>query len=459
MEPSNLKDESMAILKFSNPQILKSSNPQILKSIRVLVIGTGGREHTLVWKIAQSPRVERIYCPGGNAGIATLADTTPVDEGENFSGLVEFARREGIGLTVVGPEMPLANGIVDTFQETGLRIFGPNKEAARIESSKSFCKELILPASVPTGSAHVFSSIADAMNSLDSQTFPLVIKADGLAAGKGVVVTRNRTDAEKTIYAFMNDEILGKAGSRILIEEYLEGEEASLLAFTDGETILLMDSAQDHKPIYDGDTGPNTGGMGAYSPAPVITPEIRMQCLNEIFVPTITELKKRGIIYRGVLYAGLMITQTGPKVLEFNCRFGDPETQALLPRLKNDIVDVMDAVIDGRLADVELQWRPESAVCIVMASKGYPDKYEKGKVITGLEKIPSMPDAIVFHAGTKRNGAEILTNGGRVLGVTALDKTLPDAIDRAYGLVSQIDFENKYYRTDIGQKALKRMKP
>jgi len=359
----------------------------------------------------------------------------------------------------VGPEMPLANGIVDTFQETGLRIFGPNKEAARIESSKSFCKELILSASVPTGSAHVFSSIADAMNSLDSQTFPLVIKADGLAAGKGVVVTRNRTDAEKTIYAFMNDEILGKAGSRILIEEYLEGEEASLLAFTDGETILLMDSAQDHKPIYDGDTGPNTGGMGAYSPAPVITPEIRMQCLNEIFVPTITELKKRGIIYRGVLYAGLMITQTGPKVLEFNCRFGDPETQALLPRLKNDIVDVMDAVIDGRLADVELQWRPESAVCIVMASKGYPDKYEKGKVITGLEKIPSMPDAIVFHAGTKRNGAEILTNGGRVLGVTALDKTLPDAIDRAYGLVSQIDFENKYYRTDIGQKALKRMKP
>ena len=445
-------------MKILNP-LEADKNPQILKSLRVLVIGTGGREHTLVWKIARSPRVERIYCPGGNAGIATLADTTPVDEGENFSGLVDFAHSEGIGLTVVGPEAPLARGIVDIFQEAGLRIFGPDKKAARIESSKSFCKELILSASVPTGSAQVFSSIADAMKYLNSQTFPLVIKADGLAAGKGVVITRNRTDAEKTINAFMNDEIPGKAGSRILIEEYLEGEEASLLAFTDGETILLMDSAQDHKPIYDGDTGPNTGGMGAYSPAPVITPEIRTQCLNEIFIPTITELKKRGIIYKGVLYAGLMITQTGPKVLEFNCRFGDPETQALLPRLKNDLVDVMDAVIDGRLEDVELQWRPESAVCIVMASQGYPDKYEKGKVITGLEQIPTTQDAIVFHAGTKCDGAEILTNGGRVLGVTALAETLPNAIDKAYRLVSQIDFENKYYRTDIGQKALKRMKP
>jgi len=424
--------------------------------MKVLVTGTGGREHTLVWKIARSPRVKKIYCPGGNAGIAKLAEVTPVDPGENFSGLIEFCRREEIDLTVVGPEAPLAEGIVDAFQQSGLRIFGPSKEAARIEASKYFAKEIMLTASVPTGFAQVFSSSEDAIRYLDSRSFPIVIKADGLAAGKGVIVASSGEEAEKAIHSLVNDRKLGAAGDRILIEEFLAGEEASLLAFTDGETILPMDSAQDHKPIGEGDTGPNTGGMGAYSPAPVVTPEIFQRCASEIFQPTLEELKRRGILYRGVLYAGLMITELGPRVLEFNCRFGDPETQALLPRLKTDLVDIMEATIDGRLSEITLSWKPDPAVCVIMSSGGYPGKYEKGKEIHGLERIPPLPDRMVFHAGTRLEGDKIVTNGGRVLGVTALAPTLPEAIEKTYSIVNMIEFENMYFRKDIGQKALER---
>jgi len=426
--------------------------------MKVMVIGTGGREHTLVWKIAQSSRVEKIYCPGGNAGIARLADVGKVEPGDQFSGYIELAKKEGIDLTVVGPEAPLAEGIVDAFQDAGLRIFGPAKAAARIEASKNFAKEVMLSARVPTASAQGFSSSADAIRHLDAGRFPLVIKADGLAAGKGVTVAQTRDEAENAIRSFMDSKELGDAGNRILIEDFLSGEEASLLAFTDGETILPMDSAQDHKPIGDGDTGPNTGGMGAYSPAPVVTPGIYQKCLEEVFKPTIAELKRRGILYKGVLYAGLMITDMGPRVLEFNCRFGDPETQVMLPRLKTDLVDVIEAVLEDRLADIALEWRKEPAVCVVIASEGYPGKYEKGKIITGLDRIREGADQIIFHAGTRLEGENILTSGGRVLGVTALADTLPKAIEKAYGLVSRITFDKMYYRKDIAQKAIKRIK-
>lgn len=426
--------------------------------MKVLVLGNGGREHTLVWKIAQSPKVEKIFCPGGNAGIANLADTTPVDEGESFSGLIAFALKEGIDLTVVGPEAPLAAGIVDAFHKADLRIFGPDSRAARIESSKFFAKEIMLSARVPTGSAQVFSNSSDAIEYLDTRNFPVVIKADGLAAGKGVIVASSKQEAESIIHNLMDEKTLGEAGNRILIEEFLSGEEASLLAFTDGETILPMDSAQDHKPIGDGDTGPNTGGMGAYSPAPVVTPEIFDLCVEKIFKPTMAELRKRDIIYKGVLYAGLMINERGLRVLEFNCRFGDPETQVLLPRLDNDLVDIMEAVIDGRLDKIDLRWNPKSAVCVVLASGGYPGSYEKGKVITGLENIPANNDRIIFHAGTRIKDELTLTSGGRVLGVTGLADSLPQAIDKAYSLIGKIHFDKMYFRKDIGLKALKRMK-
>lgn len=423
------------------------------------MIGTGGREHTLVWKISQSEKVKKIYCPGGNAGIGELADTTPVEPGENFSGLIRFCKTEKIDLTVVGPEAPLAGGIVDAFEAAGLKIFGPSKNAAQIEASKYFAKEIMLSASVPTASAQVFSNSADAIKFLESQIYPVVIKADGLAAGKGVIISETRQQAEQVIRNIIEKEKFGVAGKRILVEEYLKGEEASLLAFVDGETILPMDSAQDHKPIGEGDTGPNTGGMGAYSPAPVVTPDVFQKCVSKILQPTLRELKNRGIVYKGVLYAGLMITEKGPRVLEFNCRFGDPETQALLPRLKNDLIDVMEAVMNGALSTVKLEWRQEPAVCVVLASGGYPGSYEKGKTITGLEKITQAWDQVVFHGGTKMENDRILSNGGRVLGVTALDTTLPSAIRKAYLIAEKIKFDNMYYRKDIGQKALKRMKP
>ncbi|MBN1902812.1 phosphoribosylamine--glycine ligase [Candidatus Sumerlaeota bacterium] len=423
--------------------------------MKVLVTGNGGREHALVWKISKSPKVENIFCPGGNAGISELADTTPVNEGEDFSGLIDYAIKQGIDLTVVGPEAPLASGIVDAFQNAGLRIFGPDKKAAMIESSKFFAKEVMISASVPTGSAQVFSKSSEAIKYLDTRNFPIVIKADGLAAGKGVILTSSRKEAESAIGDIMDKKTLGDAGCRILIEEFLSGEEASLLAFTDGKTILPMDSAQDHKPIGDGDTGPNTGGMGAYSPAPVVTPEIFEICVEKIFKPTLSELGKRGILYKGVLYAGLMIDEKVPRVLEFNCRFGDPETQALLPRLKNDLVEIMEAIIDGRLREIELVWNPKPAVCVVLASGGYPGSYEKGKVITGLETITQSDDQIVFHAGTSRKNGAVVTSGGRVLGVTSLADSLPQAIDNAYATVAKIHFDKMYFRKDIALKALK----
>ncbi len=427
--------------------------------MKVLIIGTGGREHTLAWKISRSPRVEKIYCPGGNAGIAGIADVTPVAAGAGFEGLIAFALREGIGLTVVGPEAPLAEGIVDAFEKAGLRVFGPNAAGARIESSKAFAKEIMLSAGIPTGSAQVFSHSADAIRHLDTRDFPVVIKADGLAAGKGVIIAQDRQEAEQAIRDIMDEKSLGEAGARVLVEEFLEGEEASLLAFTDGMTVAPMDSAQDHKAVFDGDTGPNTGGMGAYSPAPVVTPEMFSRCTEEILKPAIAAMQARGIVYKGVLYAGLMITKAGPRILEFNCRFGDPETQVILPRLKTDLVDVMEAVIDGRLSDIRLEWDPQPAVCVVLASGGYPGKYEKGKIICGLDEIPPSQGCMIFHAGTKQTEQGIVTDGGRVLGVTAMSSSLPEAIQKTYYFVEKIDFEKMHYRKDIGRKALKRLKP
>ena len=426
--------------------------------MNILVIGTGGREHTLVWKISRSPKADKIYCPGGNAGISKLADVSPVDSGENFQGLIDFAREKEIGLTVVGPEAPLAEGIVDAFEKAGLKIFGPSREGARIESSKYFAKEIMLSSKVLTGSAQTFTDSAEAIKFLGTTNFPVVVKADGLAAGKGVIIVQNRDEAEESIRDILDNKKFGGAGSRILIEEFLTGEEASLLAFTDGETVLSMVSAQDHKPVGEGDAGPNTGGMGAYSPAPVVTDELYRKCVDEILKPTVEELKKRGIKYKGVLYAGLMITEAGPKILEFNCRFGDPETQALLPRLKTDLVDVMEAVAEERLSEIELEWNPDPAVCVVMASGGYPGKYEKGKTIEGIKNAEEKAGCIVFHAGTRFEEDRIVTSGGRVLGVTALGKNLPEAIDKAYSGVKEIRFDDMYYRKDIAQKALKRMK-
>lgn len=423
--------------------------------MKILVIGTGGREHALVWKISQSDRVEKIFCPGGNAGIAKLADTTPVDPGENFSGYIELAKNENIELTIVGPEAPLAAGIVDAFQEAGLRIFGPNRDAARIESSKCFAKEIMLEAGVPTGSSQVFHNSSDALAYLENQSIPIVIKADGLAAGKGVIVAHTMQEAGEAVRALLDDKKLGNAGDKVIIEEFLEGEEASLLAFTDGKTVTPMESSQDHKAIGEGDTGPNTGGMGAYSPAPVLDAAMQKRCLEDIMQPVINALNKRGIQYKGVLYAGLMISPKGPRVLEFNCRFGDPEIQAIIPRMENDLIEIIDKVIDERLSEVKLRWKSKPAVCVVLASEGYPVKYEKGKVIEGLDQVKE--EQIIFHAGTKLTNGNTITNGGRVLGVTALGDNLENAIEKAYKMVDQIGFDGKYFRRDIGQKALKRM--
>jgi len=422
--------------------------------MRVLVVGSGGREHALVWKISQSPRVTKIFCAPGSAGIGEIAESVPIAV-EQIDKLADFAAAQKIDLTVVGPEVPLTLGITDLFQARGLRIFGPNKVAAQLEGSKAFAKQILAENNIPTGTFGMFTEAASAKEYLSKQRAPYVIKADGLAAGKGVLICQQRSEAEAAIEDILVHKSFGAAGDRLVIEEFLDGEEASFMVLTDGDHILSLASSQDHKRVFDNDQGPNTGGMGAYSPAPVITPAVHARIQEEILTPLLAGLKKRGIHYSGVIYAGLMITSAGPKVLEFNARFGDPECQPIMMRLKSDLVPLLEASIDGTLNQISAQWYEDPAVCIVLCAAGYPGSYEKGKTISGLEKLKSWVNGFVFHAGTAQQDGQWVTSGGRVLGVTARGQTIASAIDEAYGAVKQIAWDGMHYRKDIGQRALK----
>jgi phosphoribosylamine--glycine ligase len=421
--------------------------------MKVLVVGGGGREHALVWKIAQSPKVSKIYCAPGNAGISEQATLVPI-KANDLKGLLDFALKEKIDLTVVGPEEPLTRGIVDLFESKGLFVFGSSQKAAEIEGSKAFAKEMMRKYHIPTGSYEIFEDPKKAMGYIRKQGTPIVVKADGLAAGKGVIVCNTVEEAIQSVERIMVDKIFGEAGNRLVVEEYLVGEEASYIAFTDGKAILPMASSQDHKAIFDGDKGPNTGGMGAYSPAPVVTDEVHEKILEKVLRPIIQGMGEEGRPYKGVLYAGLMIHDGHPRVLEFNARFGDPETQPVLMRMKGDIIPILEACIKGNLSGCEIEWDSRASVCVVMASKGYPGDYEKGKPISGLKEVSQMKDVFVFHAGTAQIDGQMATNGGRVLGVTGLGKDIPRAIERTYQAVKKISWEGVHYRTDIGQKAL-----
>jgi len=416
--------------------------------MNMLVIGSGGREHALADRLAASPRVDRVYCAPGNAGTALVAENLPADVSDHDA-LVSLARDRKIELTVVGPEAPLCAGLVDRFEAAGLRIFGPTAAAARLEGDKAYAKTLMAKCMVPTAEARVFTRFEDARTFVATRDTPQVVKAAGLAAGKGVIVCDDPADAILALEDIMVNRTFGEAGSKVVVEEKLQGPELSILALVDGRTIYVMESAQDHKPVGEGDTGPNTGGMGSYSPAPIATPGVLDQIESEILVPIIDGLRTDGAPYRGVLYAGLMLTPAGPKVLEFNCRFGDPETQAVLIRLQSDLAEALEAAADGRLEQVELRWDDRPAVCVVLASKGYPGAYEKGKVITGLDQAAALPDVKIFHAGTRRDGTETVTSGGRVLGVTALGDTIETARQRAYQAVDTIQFDGAFCRRDI----------
>ena len=420
--------------------------------MKVLVIGSGGREHSLVWKISQSPEVSKIYCAPGNGGISRLAECINVNV-TDIPSLISLVEKEGIGLTVVGPELPLTLGIVDMFEKEGLRIFGAGRRAADIEGSKSFAKDLMYKYSIPTGEYRVFTSMDEAKKYIREKGVPIVVKADGLAAGKGVIPARTIEEALTAVDLIMEKRAFGDAGEKIVVEEFLSGEEASFLVFTDGDAVLPLPTSQDHKPIYDGDKGPNTGGMGAYSPAPIVTQDLHDQIMEEIIIPTIKGMEEEGRKYKGILYAGLMITEGKAKVLEFNARFGDPETQPLLMRMKTDIVPILEATIDGNISLEEVEWDERAAVSVVMASEGYPDSYEKGFEINGLEEVSHMKNVEVFHAGTTIKEGKFITNGGRVLGVTALGEGIKQAIDLVYEAVKGIHWNGVYYRQDIGKKA------
>lgn len=424
---------------------------------KVLVIGGGGREHALVWKIRHSPLVSRLYCAPGNAGIGEIAECVALKP-EDIDGLVQFAEQEAIELTVVGPELPLSLGIVDRFEAEGLRIFGPNRQAAQLEASKAFTRKLLQEHQVPSPDFAIFTEPDQAHayvnQSVNQGERALVVKADGLAAGKGVLICSTTQDAHNAIDTIMAERAFGEAGKRIVIEEFLEGEEASFLAFTDGASVLPLASSQDHKRIFDGNQGPNTGGMGAYSPAPVVTSALTERIVTDILRPTLQGLKQRGIVYTGILYAGLMITSTGPKLIEFNVRFGDPECQPLMLRLQSDLVAVIDAAIDGRLSELQLTWDERSAVCVVLAAEGYPGRYEKGRPISGLDALRDWSEGVVFHAGTGKDNGSVTTQGGRVLGVTGLGTDLPAALRNTYHAVEQISWPGMHYRRDIGQRAV-----
>lgn len=419
------------------------------------MVGSGGREHALVWKISQSKKVDRIFCAPGNAGIGRLAECVDI-KADDVTSLLEFAKKEKIDLTVVGPEGSLVAGIVDLFEEHGLRIFGPKKDAAELEGSKVFTKEFLKKYHIPTAEFKVFKDRKKAKKYIDAKGAPIVVKADGLAAGKGVIVAATIKEAKQAVDMIMQDKAFGKAGEKIVIEQCLGGEEASFIAFTDGKTILPLPTSQDHKAIYENDEGPNTGGMGAYSPAPVVTDKVADYVMNEVMLPTVKGLEAEGRPYKGMLYAGLMVDGDSINVLEFNCRFGDPEAQPLLLRLKSDIIDILEATIDQKLDSIDMKIDPRPTVCVVMSSGGYPGAYDTGKVISGLTKAAAVPGVEVFHAGTARRGGRIVTNGGRVLGITAVGTTLQAAINKAYKAVDLIKWTQCYRRPDIGAKALQR---
>ncbi len=423
--------------------------------MKVLVIGGGGREHALVWKIKQSPLVKKIYCAPGNAGIASLAECVPIGA-EDIEQLLTFARQQKIDLTVVGPEGPLSMGIVDRFEAEGLRIFGADQKAAAIEGSKSFAKYIMNKYGVPTAKGQTFTSFKQAQAYIKKMGSPIVVKADGLAAGKGVIVCDTVAKATAALKQILVEKQFGDAGAQVVVEECLKGEEASFLAFTDGKTVLPLPSSQDHKPVFDDDQGPNTGGMGAYSPAPVVDKFLHDKIMKEVMLPTVRGMAAEGRPYKGVLYAGLMIDRDQVKVLEFNGRFGDPECQPLLMRVKNDIIPIMEAIIDNRLDQCQLEIDPRATVCIVMASGGYPGKYKKNLPIDGLDKVSRMKDVMVFHAGTDLKDKSIVATGGRVLGVTALGTDVEKAIEKAYLAASKINWKDVHYRKDIGLKALRR---
>ncbi len=428
--------------------------------MKVLVIGKGGREHALVWKLAQSPRAERVYCAPGNAG--TAADGVNVEiDANDFDRLLRFAKKEEIGLTVVGPEEPLCLGIVDQFEKAGLRIFGPDKQAAELEGSKVFAKELMRSADIPTAEFRVFDHPEPARRYIETREYPLVVKADGLAGGKGAIVCKTTEDALAAVDLIMVREAFGRAGRQVVVEKRLDGDELSVLALVSGRTIVPLAPTQDHKPAFDNDEGPNTGGMGAYCPAPLGTPELMKEVESTILVPAVHALKRSRRSFKGVLYAGLMITPQGPRVLEFNVRLGDPETQPLLMRLKTDLLELLDAAVDDRLdqfPEDRLEWDPRPAVCVVMASEGYPGSYQKGRAIDGLDQAGKRADVKVFHAGTKKSDGRVVSDGGRVLGVTALGEvgSLASAQKRAYEAVKQIGFAGAFFRHDIGSKAVSR---
>ena len=418
--------------------------------MKILVVGSGGREHTIVWKIAQSPKVEKIYCAPGNAGIAELAECVDINVMDKEK-MVAFAKDNAIDLVMVAPDDPLVDGMVDAMESAGIRAFGPRANAAIIEGSKAFSKELMKKYNIPTAGYEVFTDSESAIKYLEKGSFPTVIKADGLALGKGVIIAQDLEEAKQAVHEMIDEGKFGKSGARVVIEEFLTGPEVSVLAFTDGKTVKPMVSAQDHKRAYDNDEGLNTGGMGTFSPSRLYDKAKADECMENIFIPTIKAMVAEGRPFKGVLYFGLMMTKDGVKVIEYNCRFGDPETQVVLPRLESDLVEIMEAVIDERLDEIDIKWADNAAVCVVMASGGYPVAYEKGYEISGIEDAQSA-GAVVFHAGTAKKDGKFVTNGGRVLGVTAVDENLDKAIESAYNAVKKIDFKDVHYRKDIGIK-------
>jgi len=423
--------------------------------MKVLVVGGGGREHAIVWKLAQSRRVDKIFCCPGNAGMAEHAECVDIKPAD-FDALLDLVKYEWIDLTIVGPEGPLARGICDAFRKEDRKIFGPGGKAARLEASKAFSKDFMRRYGIPTGEYKIFNSYLHAEEYVRLKGAPIVVKADGLAAGKGVIVAKSVDEASEGLRLIMKERAFGPAGDKVVVEECIEGEEASFMAFTDGKTIVPMVSSQDHKRAFDNDEGPNTGGMGAYSPAPVLTPEMEALVMEKVMKPFLKGLKAERMDYRGVIYAGLMIKNGKPYVLEFNCRLGDPETQAVLPRLDSDFFEIALAVSEGKLSETMVSWKKDPAVCVVMASGGYPGKYGKGKPINGLDKAKKMKDVIVFHAGTAFDDSQVVTAGGRVLGVTALGKDIKNAKERAYEAVKEITFEGAHFRKDIADRAIKR---
>ncbi len=426
--------------------------------MRVLVLGGGGREHALCWALKRSKKLRKLYCIPGNGGISDFAEIPQGIDLKDFESLAQFCKAEGIDLVVPGPEEPLVRGVADYLQAKGVKVFGPSKKASQLEGSKAFAKELMKKAGVPTADFAVFDDPEKARAYVEKKGAPIVVKADGLCAGKGVFVCETLDEAYQAIEKIMEERIFGEAGNQVVIEEKLTGEEASFIVITDGENFRVLPTSQDHKRLLDDDKGPNTGGMGAYSPAPLITPKLREVISEKVVAPILKALQKEGHPYFGFLYAGLMISQNTPYVLEFNCRLGDPEAQAILPRVEGDLLDLMTLTFEGKLAETSLEESKDWAVCVVMASQGYPGSYEKGKLITGLDKVKDLPGVVVFHAGTKKEDGNFYTNGGRVLGVTALAETLDLALKRAYQACELIQFEGAHYRRDIGKKAFKYIK-